>query len=432
MDLISAINNSALYANRAEKDELGRPITATYLTSSTIPEEYVTNEELSETLQAYPDLTAMSDFVFDVVDSATSSLPTSSDLDKKLDTSAFTEYTATADVTPYTTANNYITIENHTIGGYDWTDTITASATAASANAVSTVEGKFGLNSNNKISSYNGTAFAGEEYTAGSGIEITNNVISVSGDYVTSADASLNDKMLVLHNNAWMELPEMGGFATANSGAGGVPDVQNPSTKIIYLVKDSSVTGDDKYNEWIYTDNAGTTAWEKIGDTSINLSDYVAKSETANWDVSAYSGTNGISVANHEIGLSSDYVTAIQQVSGKLDETTFNTYTANADVTEYSAGSNIDITDHTISGKDWTTEIQTASANAVAEVSGKFATSSDGTNTYITAYDGTAFYSPDVSQFLTKASADTIYLTKTSADTLYQPIITFAGLTAED
>ena len=35
-----------------------------------------------------------------------------------------------------------------------------------------------------------------------------------------------------------------------------------------------------------------------------------------------------------------------------------------SDFTQYSAGANIDITDHVISGKDWTNEINDASANA--------------------------------------------------------------------
>ncbi len=57
----------------------------------------------------------------------------------KLDTSTFNSYTATADVTPYSAANNYINITNHKISGYDWTTTITP----ATSNAVTTVESKF-------------------------------------------------------------------------------------------------------------------------------------------------------------------------------------------------------------------------------------------------------------------------------------------------
>lgn len=335
----------------------------------------------------------------------------------KLDTSAFETWSATIDTSAYSAGAN-IDITNHVISGYDWTNTITATASEASANAVSVVDGKFGLDSDNEITGYNGSAFAGEEYTAGDGIAIdSNNEISVSGKYVTSADSTLADKMLILHNNAWMELPEMGGFATANSAAGGVPDVQNPSTKLIYLVKDSNVTGDDKYNEWIFTSaDASTTAWEKIGDTTLDLTNYattgwvdtnyVAKTATANWDVTEYTGASGITIDNnHNVGLAPDYKTAVENVSSKLNTSDFETWSgaATTDITPYTAGANIDITNHVVSGKDWTTEIKTASSNAVTEVGNKFATSSDGTNTYITSYNSTAFYTPDMSEYVTTA-----------------------------
>ena len=353
----------------------------------------------------------------------------SGDWDKvsdKLNTSDFETWSANADVTPYTTANNYITISDHSIGGYDWTNTITASADAASANAVSTVEGKFSKDDNNKITGYNGSAFAGEEYTAGDGIDITNNEISVTGEYVTSATAaSATDKLLVLHNNAWVELPDTeGGYLTANSAAGGVPDVATGASalKYIYLVKDANAPGADKYNEWIFTSaDASTTAWEKIGDTSIDLNDYattawvdgayVKIASTANWDVTAYSGKDGISVANHEIGLSSDYKTQIEAVSGKLAKSDFDTWSANADVTPYTSVTptliSIDSSTNEISGKDWTTEIQDSSANAVTTVGNKFATSSDGTATYITAYNNTGFYIPNMGEYVTTAQYNT-------------------------
>jgi hypothetical protein len=335
----------------------------------------------------------------------------------KLDTSSFETWSANADVTPYTTANNYITISDHAIGGYDWTNTITASADAASANAVSTVEGKFTRNAADKITAYNGSAFANDTYTGGTGIDITNNEISVTGQYITSADTTLNDKNLVLRNNAWVELQETGAFEVATgTGTDLHPDVSNPSKKVIYLVKDSTVTSGDSYKEWIYSDS---NTWELIGDTQMDLSNYAttswvdsnyistATTSTNNWDVVAYSGKDGISVANHEIGLSSDYVTAIQDVSSKLGETEFQTWSASKDFDAYSAGANIDITNHVVSGKDWTTEIQDSSANAVSTVEGRFTTSSDGSATYITAYNNTGFYVPNMGEYVTTAQYQT-------------------------
>ena len=46
----------------------------------------------------------------------------------------------------------------------------------------------------------------------------------------------------------------------------GVPVVEGPNTRTIYLVKDNSVVGDDKYKEWIWN---SVDLWECIGTTSI-------------------------------------------------------------------------------------------------------------------------------------------------------------------
>ena len=214
----------------------------------------------------------------------------------------YTSATENWDVTPYSAGKN-INITNHTISGKDWTDTIEE----ASANAVTTVENKFN-GENGTITAYGTSSFANDKYTAGEGLALNDHQFYVSGKYITSAGDSLSGKMLVLKDNKWAEMPEFGGFATANSGAEH-PDVQNPSTKLIYLVKDSSITGNDKYSEWIYTSAEQTTAWECIGDTSLNLTPYLTKEEA----IATYqpignyvtSSTSEIS-ANETYGLTND------------------------------------------------------------------------------------------------------------------------------
>ena len=182
----------------------------------------------------------------------------------------YTSATEKWDVTPYSAGKN-INITDHTISGKDWTDTIKD----ASANAVTTVENRFN-GENGTITAYGTSSFANDKYTAGDGLALNDHQFYVSGKYITSAGDSLSGKMLVLKDNKWIEMPEFGGFATANSGEGH-PDVQNPSTKLIYLVKNSSITGNDKYSEWIYTSAEQTAAWECIGDTSLNLTPYLTK-----------------------------------------------------------------------------------------------------------------------------------------------------------
>ena len=214
----------------------------------------------------------------------------------------YTSATKNWDVTPYSAGKN-INITNHTISGKDWTDTIKD----ASANAVTTVENKFN-GENGTITAYGTSSFANDKYTAGDGLALNDHQFYVSGKYITSAGDSLSSKMLVLKDNKWIEMPEFGGFATANSGAEH-PDVQNPSTKLIYLVKDSSITGNDKYSEWIYTSAEQTTAWECIGDTSLNLTPYLTKTsaDTLYQPKGNYvTSSTSIISANETYGLTND------------------------------------------------------------------------------------------------------------------------------
>ena len=214
----------------------------------------------------------------------------------------YTSATEKWDVTPYSAGKN-INITDHTISGKDWTDTIKD----ASANAVTTVENRFN-GENGTITAYGTSSFANDKYTAGEGLALNDHQFYVSGKYITSAGDSLSGKMLVLKDNKWIEMPEFGGFATANSGEGH-PDVQNPSTKLIYLVKNSSITGNDKYSEWIYTSAEQTTAWECIGDTSLDLTPYLTKTsaDTLYQQKGDYvTSSTSIISANETYGLTND------------------------------------------------------------------------------------------------------------------------------
>ena len=214
----------------------------------------------------------------------------------------YTSATENWDVTPYSAGKN-IDITNHTISSKDWTDTIKDS----SANAVTTVENRFN-GENGTITAYGTSSFANDKYTAGDGLALNDHQFYVSGKYITSAVDSLSGKMLILKDNEWIEMPEFGGFATANSGEGH-PDVQNPSTKLIYLVKNSSITGNDKYSEWIYTSAEQTTAWECIGDTSLDLTPYLTKTsaDTLYQPKGNYvTSSTSIISANETYGLTND------------------------------------------------------------------------------------------------------------------------------
>jgi hypothetical protein len=86
-----------------------------------------------------------------------------------------------------------------------------------------------------------------------------------------------DQNLLVTQTDLSTAISDFGGFKTANgTGADNHPDVASPDTHFIYLVKDNSTTGDDKYKEWICTDTtANPPTWELIGDTSMDMSGYV-------------------------------------------------------------------------------------------------------------------------------------------------------------
>lgn len=63
-----------------------------------------------------------------------------------------------------------------------------------------------------------------------------------------------------------------GAFEVVSLGKDGKPEVSSPSTKVIYLTKSSTSTATDPYTEWIYT---SSNTWEIIGETSVDLSQYV-------------------------------------------------------------------------------------------------------------------------------------------------------------
>ena len=71
------------------------------------------------------------------------------------------------------------------------------------------------------------------------------------------------------------EIGKIGSFEVVGLNNENVPDVNEPSTKIIYLTKETDSEKTDPYTEWIYNDT--TSAWECIGETSLDLSNYQEK-----------------------------------------------------------------------------------------------------------------------------------------------------------
>jgi hypothetical protein len=162
-----------------------------------------------------------------------------------------------------------------------------------------------------------------QEYSAGDGIGISNHKISVTADYILRS---------YLENNYYSKtevddkLASLGGYKVVN----GDPDTHEPiysgddKSKWIFLTEDPAASGNDKYFEWIWLNDA----WKCIGETSMDLDGYATDEELQ---------------------------TAIDNLSA--------TYLKKEDFhdTTYTEGANIHIygNDNTISGRDWTPELTT-------------------------------------------------------------------------
>ena len=202
------------------------------------------------------------------------------------------------------------------------------------------------------------THTGGQEYSAGDGIDITDHVISVTGqltgDYLTKASADTIYQPI-------------GDYLTTADSGNFYPMEGNPSGFL----------------------------------TGVDLSDYYKKNETSSKqeisDVINEINNNITNLSGKYYPLTSNpsgYLTAHQDISDKLDVTAFTAYTATAQGTEYSAGENINITNYVISGKDWSAEIENATTgklDATAFNSGDFYPMTGNPSGFITGVDLTPY-----------------------------------------
>lgn len=408
-------------------------------------------------------------------------------------------------------------VDEYSLSAKNWLPEIKES----SANAVDVVSANFGDTSNG-ITGYNGIGLnipAQKEIVGGKSI----NVVTGANDFTINLDTSADviaysaGYGLDLANHKFSVQPGFFALSSevynkvevnellANFGGFVIVDGNLPQTgdvKKIYLKKDESVPGVDKYREWIYSNNT----WVCIGDTSIDLTNYATSawviqnflsanaldliaSVSSQWnevssklntsdfntwsaqaDITPYTGIDPIQVKDHEIKLTADYLSAnaldeikeasakwnsvyetvnttsgdwnevsskanktdldelsgkvetlsgelkttsaylnekIETLSGELESTSsflsgaidvvsaefekvvYTSATKDWDISSYSAGQNINITNHTISSKDWTNEINAASANAVDVVKSNFNETPDNK---FSGYNGTPFY----------------------------------------
>ena len=111
----------------------------------------------------------------------------------------------------------------------------------------------------------------------------TNYVTKINKQPIAASQVAPNSPLeskLINMEATIAELEGVGAFEVVpliGEGEHAVPDVAEPSTKVIYLTKAEGSTAKDPYTEWIYVEGVPSGSWKIIGETSVDLSGYVQK-----------------------------------------------------------------------------------------------------------------------------------------------------------
>ena len=183
-------------------------------------------------------------------------------------------------------------------------------------------------------------------YSAGNGIDITSGVISVTGDNAPySAGQNIyfdGDDNHVINGKDWGEDINAASANAFNEASAWVASNYANSADLTYL----SGVVDNKLD---------TSAWSSVS-SDLATEQYVI----ANGNMVYGRTTAWVNDQNYST------VSQLESVSGTLDTNKLDASSYH----ELTAGENIDIQDYVISSKDWTNDIQNASANAYNESTG--------------------------------------------------------------
>lgn len=208
-----------------------------------------------------------------------------------------------------------------------------------------------------KITSYNGSAFsAGLNYSAGDNIVINGatialdsaiNLLDEQGAKAVSIDATEQQFTNLTSNNgsildaSGLYVSDLNMENAANLSKDGLY-VTGTGSRISMSNDMSDIYGDNHFEIYGYQESGDGISAMHLGGNDL----IVQHGE------------------NHTITASYSLTGACSSAQSALD------IINSSDLTQYSAGANIDITDHVISGKDWSNEINDASANAYNQSTG--------------------------------------------------------------
>lgn len=202
-----------------------------------------------------------------------------------------------------------------------------------------------------KITSYNGSAFsAGLNYSAGDNIVIDGatialdsaiNLLDAQGAKAVSIDATEQQFTNLTSNNgsildaSGLYVSDLNMENAANLSKDGLY-VTGTGSRISMSNDMSDIYGNNHFEIYGYQESGDGISAMHLGGNDLIVEHGENRTITA-----SYSLTGACSSAQSALNIINS-----------------------SDLTQYSAGANIDITDHVISGKDWTNEINDASANA--------------------------------------------------------------------
>lgn len=266
----------------------------------------------------------------------------------KLAISSFSAWSADKDLTPYSGASG-IDITDHIISiTGDVGKTYSAGA-------------NININSQNVISGKNwqpeiDAAVSGKQDTmsAGSNIYIYNNTIS-GKDWSTDIQSAVSGKA---DTTAIPEYPE-----TKPLSAGpGIAIYDNNDAIAIACTVDPGSASIDPYiagaNINITNQVISGRNWQS--DINAATSGKLDTSATTTWDKEAYIAGTNINISNHVVSGKDWSQEITSATSGKADKSEIPT------VVDYSAGANINIQNHVVSGKDWTNDMKAIAESAIS------------------------------------------------------------------
>lgn len=276
----------------------------------------------------------------------------------------------------------------------------------AITSAVTNVENKFEYNENNYITAYNNSAFAGKEYSAGDYVSIENNTINVtglqpSGDYATKTDLSGKQDTL----SAGDGISIINNVISVTSQGGGIEQVSHDYT----LSGNGNSTPLGLANAEDYVKKDDLTGYQPSGDyySASNPSGFITSD-----DLTGYATTSLVSSVSSELysafsGISGDFELVAGSGVELVDDPTAKTTTINVTA----QGGNPEVEAEVIAHSAyWNTVGDKLDTTAFSTVSGDFLTAHQDISNLMPKSESANFYpmTGNPSMFLTAVPTGTM------------------------